>query len=94
MKYRKRPIEIEAVRLNGAGRLEGDMPDWIVQPALRGEIQYTHTQEAGLHVKTLEGVMRAGPGDWLIRGVQGEIYPCKDEVFRETYEPVYEANAA
>ena len=37
-------------------------------------------------VETLEGVMSGGPGDWLVMGIQGELYPCKDNIFRETYE--------
>mgnify|MGYP000890839106 FL=1 len=41
-------------------------------------------------IKTLEGVMVGEPGDWLITGITGEKYPCKDEIFRATYEPVTE----
>ena len=41
-----------------------------------------------LIVQTLEGDMKAGRGDWLIKGVHGELYPCKDDIFRQTYEPV------
>ena len=41
-------------------------------------------------IKTLEGVMVGEPGDWLITGIAGEKYPCKDEIFRATYEPVTE----
>lgn len=41
-----------------------------------------------ISIQTLEGVMRGIPGDWLITGVKGEQYPCKDDVFRATYEPV------
>ena len=39
-------------------------------------------------IQTLEGDMQAGRGDWLIKGVRGEFYPCKDDIFRQTYEPV------
>jgi len=39
-------------------------------------------------IRTLEGVMRADPGDWIIRGVRGELYVCKPDIFAETYEPV------
>lgn len=44
-------------------------------------------------IDTLEGTMVAGDGDWIIRGVQGEFYPCKDEIFVETYEPVEDEGA-
>jgi hypothetical protein len=63
-RYRKKPVEIEAVHLT----------------ADRGALV--------IEIPTLEGVMRAGCGDWIIKGVQNEFYPCKDAIFRETYEPV------
>lgn len=43
---------------------------------------------AGAHISTLEGVMRADVGDWIIRGVKGERYPCKPDIFAATYEAV------
>jgi hypothetical protein len=51
------------------------------------EIQATQISEP-FEVYTLEGIMRGGAGDWLIRGVEGEYYPCKDRIFRKTYEPI------
>lgn len=42
---------------------------------------------AWIHVETLEGIMRADIGDWIIRGVKGELYPCKPDIFEATYEP-------
>ncbi|WP_422446026.1 hypothetical protein [Thermoanaerobacterium sp. DL9XJH110] len=39
-------------------------------------------------IETLEGPLRASPGDWIIRGIRGELYPCKPDVFERTYEPV------
>lgn len=47
----------------------------------------THRPE-GIFIKTLEGEMHVSPGDWVIRGVQGEFYPCKPDIFEQTYEPV------
>lgn len=41
-----------------------------------------------MYIQTLEGVMKADPGDWIITGIRGEKYPCKDDIFKETYEPV------
>ncbi len=49
-------------------------------------IQACQIDEA-FEVETLEGTMRGNPGDWLIRGVKGEFYPCADDIFRATYEP-------
>lgn len=43
-----------------------------------------------LYIDTLEGTMKADPGDWIITGVHGEKYPCKNDIFKETYEPVDE----
>lgn len=45
-----------------------------------------------IHIDTLEGLMRADKGDWIIRGVQGEFYPCKPDIFAKTYEPVSSRN--
>lgn len=46
-----------------------------------------HTLE-GIYIKTLEGEMRVSPGDWVIRGVQGEFYPCKPDIFEQTYDEI------
>jgi hypothetical protein len=51
------------------------------------EISAFQTQDA-MDIMTLEGIMHASPGDWIITGVKGETYPCKDEIFQLTYEPV------
>lgn len=45
------------------------------------------------YIETLEGVHRADPGDWIITGVRGEQYPCKPDIFAETYEPVFDEEA-
>ena len=82
-RFRKRPVVIEAVQWNGMN---------IAQIyALAG----AHTIGLGpdgypgaLEIPTLEGTMRVDRGDWVIRGVQGEIYPCKPDIFAETYEEV------
>jgi hypothetical protein len=76
MKYRKKPVVIEAWRFNEdlSGR-----PSWVKMDWFAGE---------SLHIPTLEGVMRAGVGDWIIKGVKGEVYPCKPDIFAATYEPV------
>jgi len=55
---------------------------------------YQHTGEKPLHIHTLEGVMQANPGDWVITGVKGEQYPCKPDIFEATYELVEEVSEA
>ena len=80
MKYRKKPVVIEAVCWTGENLVE-------VLDFTRQVPPTPITAERGLLIETLEGTMQARPGDWIIRGVKGEFYPCKDEIFRMTYEP-------
>jgi hypothetical protein len=78
--YRKRPVIIEATQYTGdnAAELIG-----IIGPE-----RCTCSQEGQLQIHTLEGIMAADRGDYIIRGVQGEYYPCKPDIFRQTYEKV------
>src|SRR5690606_38625905 len=82
MKFRKKPIEIEAWQ-NGSGEPQRL---WFIRAVVSGTIivneDYTMT------IKTLEGDHLAQPNDWIIRGVKGELYPCKPDIFEATYEAV------
>lgn len=80
MKFRKKPVVIEAVQFTGRNDAEclAFCPD-AYDPPERGP---------SLLIKTLAGEMRADVGDWIIRGVKGEFYPCKPDIFAATYEPV------
>ena len=80
--YRKRPVVIEAVQWFA----QGHAPTWA-QPHVTERPDYCF-------VHTLEGEMRCSPGDWLIRGVAGEVYPCKPDIFAATYEPASNASVA
>lgn len=80
MKYRKKPVEVEAFRFG-----IDSMPDWFVEESLHGKVT-VHRAFLQADIKTLEGVMRANFGDFIIRGVKGEIYPCKPDIFYATYE--------
>ncbi len=85
-KFRKKPIVIEAVLASIV--LETDdskKPEWILELTNDKII----IAEDALFIKTLEGVMRAELTDYIIRGINGEIYPCKPDIFEKTYEPVY-----
>lgn len=83
MKYRKKPVMVEAARWTGEGWLA--LPFW----ARKGTMPvYVARGLAPLIVRTLEGEMKCQPGDWLIKGVNGEVYPCKPDIFEKTYEPV------
>lgn len=76
-KYRKKPVVIEARQWDGANAVE--LLTWIGEDA---------TQDgATLMIYTLEGTHEASLGDWIIKGVKGEFYPCKPDIFEQTYEP-------
>lgn len=79
-KYRKKPVVIEAVQYDGKNAME--VLAWAKVPEI------TEAFEGGLEIKTLEGVMTANVDDWIIRGVKGELYPCKPDIFAATYELV------
>lgn len=81
-KYRKKPIEIDAVQWTG---------DNLAELRKLEGFNAAHTCFGGrLNIKTYEGVMHASVGDYIIKGVQGEFYPCKPEIFERTYEEVIE----
>lgn len=89
MKYRKKPVAIEAFQLNERG-LVGE--DWFWDAVTNNTIithdfGKFHENPAWCEIKTLEGTMKASAGDYIIRGVNGEIYPCKPDIFEKTYEP-------
>lgn len=90
------PVEITMDNMGGI-KWEG-LPAWLPKcfPPLPTEALTRASVQPGeirryedfLHIGTLEGVMAAAPGDWIIRGVKGEIYPCKPDIFAATYELV------
>lgn len=80
--FRKKPVEIEAIRHDN----NADTVEWMESFVGRGNAP-VHSEPA-LAIHTLEGVMHAALGDWIIRGVQGEFYPCKPDIFEATYEAV------
>jgi hypothetical protein len=86
VRYRKKPIVIEAFQPSGS--YGEQLPDWL-REALddeRVEMFWQADAYIGANVKTLEGSLNAMPGDWIIRGVKGELYPCKPDIFAATYE--------
>jgi hypothetical protein len=90
-KYRKKPVVIEAMQWDGTAVSAIPITNWAHKSP--GSINYYSPDEnfsgqAELRVRTYEGEMRASPGDFIIRGVQGEFYPCKPDIFWETYEEV------
>ncbi len=86
MKFRKKPVTIEAVRWDGT--VESVKKIRALNPDGRDINTSTLHDTPYLEIKTLEGVMRANLGDYIIQGVKGEIYPCKPDIFEATYEAV------
>ena len=88
--YRKKPVTIDAVQYVGSGNfdpaLNGDLPAWCWEGFESGTLM---NRGGALIVKTLEGEHVCSPGDWLIRGVKGELYPCKPDIFAMTYEAAH-----
>jgi hypothetical protein len=91
MKFKKKPVVIDAIKWDGNftrelddffyGPFEERNPD-LVGPSLYQKENYN------LIIPTLEGNMRADIGDWIIKGVKGEFYPCKPDIFEQTYEAI------
>ncbi len=88
-KYRKKPVVIEAFRWTG-GPDQTEDPLWITAAIKDGTVWFDNDTEPGtcLCIKTLEGDHLARQGDFIIQGVQGELYPCKPDIFDLTYEKV------
>jgi len=86
-KYRKKPVVIEAMKVpQQAGTPEADALFYWLQLGLGSDV--TYRADGAVEIETLEGVMRADIGDYIIEGVQGEFYPCKPDIFHATYEVV------
>lgn len=97
MKFRKKPVEIEAEQLtwqtwSDVCNMIGEFPEgmrgcYVVDGKATYELP-GGDPEIGLEIPTLEGTMLAQQGDWIIKGIAGEFYPCKPEIFEHSYEKV------
>lgn len=90
MKFRKKPVVIEAIKNDGTWP---SIVEWLqalagsyfaFQPGTSPPI--TRNDDGSLNIHTLEGTMQGDVGDWIIQGVKGELYPCKPDIFEATYE--------
>lgn len=94
MKYRKKPVVIESIKVphheySDDPFIFEEVPEWldaacrsgVITPRMKSEDYWYY------EIKTLEGSMLASPGDFIIQGVKGELYPCKPDIFAATYEP-------
>ncbi|MBA9078309.1 hypothetical protein [Rufibacter quisquiliarum] len=98
-KFRKKPVVIEAVQLLNTPMSILEVERFIAQKEDIGHTSCRRAEDAwddyekilerqgGRVIKTLEGDMMASFGDWIIKGVNGEFYPCKPDIFEKTYEP-------
>lgn len=88
-RFRKKPVEIDAMLFTGE---VDEAFDWMNShgepfPTARAAVHARDDQLSDeIYIQTLEGEMRVSVGDWIIRGVQGEFYPCKPDIFEATYE--------
>jgi len=79
MKYRKKPVVVEAIKFTKDNTKECVL-------FMNNERIGSCTPGERIEIMTLEGSMRASVGDYIIKGVQGELYPCKPDIFKQTYE--------
>lgn len=84
--WRKKPVKIEAWQLLDDWRQHMEVANWINSNGGNAQIPFA---DSHIDIVTLEGTMRADIGDYIIRGVQGEFYPCKPDIFEATYECVF-----
>jgi predicted nuclease with TOPRIM domain len=89
-KYRKKPVEVDAFQF-----YVDNMPDWFIDAVTNNTVilrkcdyKIYSIEEAYCEINTLEGVHRCNGGDYVIKGVKGELYPCKPDIFEMTYEKV------
>ena len=88
-KFRKKPLEVEAMQWDGTRASALAIKDWADNAAGQLTINFAGSDQVSvLTVVTLEGEMRAQPRDWIIRGIKGEFYPCKPDIFAGTYDAV------
>lgn len=85
MKFRKKPVVIEAWQIPPNPPLGGTVPEWVLEATV--DCALIWRVEGGVRVRTLEGEMLGNVGDWIIQGVEGEVYPCKRSIFEATYDP-------
>lgn len=92
-KYRKKPVEVEAFKYDGDlvnSKGEFYIPSWAIEAYKNTDMYFDSFDSVSppteLFIKTLEGIHHVSVGDYIIKGVKGELYPCKPNIFEETYE--------
>lgn len=98
MKFRTKPVVIEAFQFTLARRTDtSEWPEWLhvawlKQRSTPGSLfpSQARLPSGTVAIGTIEGILEVTWDDWIIKGVRGELYPCKPDIFTETYEPVAE----
>lgn len=94
-RFRKKPVEVEAMQWDGRAESATSIIDWILSHGSTARyvcadrnrcVAYDGDSPHRIVISTLEGNMTASLNDWVIRGIQGEFYPCKPDIFAATYE--------
>jgi len=90
VKYRKKPVVIEALQFTGDDDGVVELVHWLNEIGAARDVVTINIgggeERHSVSIKTLEGTMIAGHGDWIICGIRGELYPCKPDIFEATYE--------
>lgn len=84
MKYRKKPVIVEAIEWTGNRDVVDRFMGLVQEPKESNHAYYLQS----VIIRTLEGTMAVDIGDWIIKGIKGEFYPCKPDIFELTYEPI------
>lgn len=87
-KYRKKPVTIEAIQFEDNADCILAIHRFVEQGTTR--VNYEDKDNPYIKIETLEGTIKASVGDYIIKGVNGEFYPCKPDIFAQTYEEVAE----
>jgi uncharacterized protein affecting Mg2+/Co2+ transport len=88
-KFKKKPVEIEAIQYTGKNDFDiGKWSSGVVYSSPVLEPNESNPSGSYLQIKTLEGIMTAIVGDWIIKGIKGEFYPCKNDILLMTYDVV------
>ena len=96
MKFRKKPVVVEAFQFTAGRRLDNsEWPSWLngawqKESDVAGSFFCAPDGGEDVFIMTLEGVHKVTPGDFIIQGIKGELYPCKPDIFAATYDPLEE----
>ncbi|HZI23617.1 MAG TPA: hypothetical protein VFD46_00985 [Chryseolinea sp.] len=88
MQYRKKPVTIEAIQYTGTPESNREIIDWTKDSGTPAYMDTNGNDEKQLSINTLEGAHWVIKGDFIIKGVKGEFYPCKPDIFELTYDKV------